>query len=425
MQDNLALDQVTNAQPYKRANLVKVSILGSQFLLMFSAFNSAQNLIALLYEQSGLGSLGISSLWVLYLVYAFGTLFSNNICSRVSPKYTLFFSGLMYSIYLSSGILVSWCYDNNQQTTGVCSKASIYTYVLFGAALCGLGASTLWVAQGQYIQAISTISSRGMFFGIFWALFQSSQILGNVLGLVLVSISSFTYFVVMTIVCLAGAVSFIFLPNAYDEEQQKEEVKGITEKMRQIWVLFKSRKMRPLLPYFVFNGAILAFYTGFLFKLIKQSLPGESDNEIAKKSAYVFIVLGVFENVGAFISGFLSDRANRYLIATGSTLIVEIALVLSIICYYQESYALCFVTAALWGMSDCIVNNMCNIITTTLFPDQIEGFSIKALLQSLTVTIVMLISVYVESQIVFILIIAAIEIITNVSTSKLGVKGEK
>ena len=73
----------------------------------------------------------------------------------------------------------------------------------------------------------------------------------------------------MTIVCLAGAVSFIFLPNAYDEEQQKEEVKGITEKMRQIWVLFKSRKMRPLLPYFVFNGAILAFYTGFLFNLIK------------------------------------------------------------------------------------------------------------------------------------------------------------
>jgi MFS family permease len=94
----------------------------------------------------------------------------------------------------------------------------------------------------------------------------------------------------------------------------------------------------------------------------------ESD-DTAKKSAYVFIVLGLFEFISGILSGYISDRVNRFLVATSSTIIVELALIVSIICYYTENYTLCFIAGALWGTSDCLVSNMTMVITTTLFPD--------------------------------------------------------
>lgn len=57
------------------------------------------------------------------------------------------------------------------------------------------------------------------------------------------------------------------------------------------------------------------------------------------------------------------------MVATASTIIVELALIISIISYYTENYTLCFISGALWGTSDCLVSNMTMVITTTLFPD--------------------------------------------------------
>lgn len=117
-----------------------------------------------------------------------------------------------------------------------------------------------------------------------------------------------------------------------------------------------SRKMRYLLIYYYFAGSIVAFFVGFLYKLIKLSLPEDMDSDtIRKKSAYCFIVLGVFEFIGGFVSGYVADRVNRFLVATASTLIVELAIVISAICYYTNNYTLCFIDAALWGLSDCII----------------------------------------------------------------------
>lgn len=42
-------------------------------------------------------------------------------------------------------------------------------------------------------------------------------------------------------------------------------------------VIISSRKMRPMLVYYIFAGTIIAFYTGFLYKLIQNSLPDDTD----------------------------------------------------------------------------------------------------------------------------------------------------
>lgn len=66
-------------------------------------------------------------------------------------------------------------------------------------------------------------------------------------------------------------------------------------------------------------------------------------------------MLGVFEFISGILSGHISDRYNRYMVATSSTIIVEFALIISIVCYYTENYTLCWIAAALWGISDCLV----------------------------------------------------------------------
>ena len=62
-----------------------------------------------------------------------------------------------------------------------------------------------------------------------------------------------------------------------------------------------------------------------------------------------------FSQIGITINLKYLIRVNRYLIATASTIIVEAALVISIIGFYQESYYLCYISAALWGAADCVI----------------------------------------------------------------------
>lgn len=111
---------------------------------MFSAFNSASNMIALLYEQQSFGDLGVYSLFSLYLAFGVANIFAPNICANFNPKYVLAISNIGYTLYIASGILVSLCGANNR--SGICSEGSIYFVVIFCAILCGICASTLWVS---------------------------------------------------------------------------------------------------------------------------------------------------------------------------------------------------------------------------------------------------------------------------------------
>ncbi|CAD8049827.1 unnamed protein product [Paramecium primaurelia] len=405
-----------------QSNYWKAAMLGTIFLFMFSSFNSAANLIGFLYKEANYNDLGVISLFSLYAAFGFSSLFAPNISALFNPKYVMFFSSFGYTLYMSCGIIVYQCKEHGTQD-GVCSKGILYTIVNFCAIINGICASTLWVSQPWYITSISTNETRGKYFGIFWALMQSSQIVGNVMGLVLVQLSPLLYFLVMTIVCGVSGCCFLFLPSKFEKAQ---EVKSVKEKIRGICIIISSRKMRPMLLYYYFAGTIVAFYTGFLYKLIAASQPeDQSQDETTKKQAYVFIILGVFEFISGICSGYISDRVNRYMVATTSTIIVELALIVSIISYYTDSYVLCFISGALWGTSDCLVSNMTMVITTTLFPDQIEAFAIRAIMTSFATSVMLIFSIVIPNQIIYLLIVVLVELLTNISTSKLGIINEK
>lgn len=76
----------------------------------------------------------------------------------------------------------------------------VWGAVILGAIICGVSASTLWVAQGAYTSTVADKDSKSELFGLFWALMMSSQIIGNLLiTFVLGKMNNFIYFLLLTI----------------------------------------------------------------------------------------------------------------------------------------------------------------------------------------------------------------------------------
>lgn len=76
----------------------------------------------------------------------------------------------------------------------------VWVAIILGAMVCGVSASTLWVAQGAYTSMVADKDSKAELFGMFWALMMSSQIIGNLLiTYVLGKMSNFIYFLILTI----------------------------------------------------------------------------------------------------------------------------------------------------------------------------------------------------------------------------------
>ena len=101
------------------------------------------------------------------------------------------------------------------------------------------------------------------------------------------------------------------------------------------------------------TGVVTAFYSGFLSSLIKSSLSEEvkADQNLKNQAiSAIYIVLGGAEVFAGLIIGIVSDKFNLYTLITIGTLIVESALILSLISSFYKSYLMCFFLGLLWGM---------------------------------------------------------------------------
>jgi MFS family permease len=129
----------------KKVQYIAVGFLGLSFMLMFTAFNSLQNMIAEIYDGLGLKSLGQIALFSIYGAFGITTFISSYLIEKFGYKKIMFFSGLGYGFFELTGLLVTSCGSANSQD-GVCSTPFIYFVVLLGAVVCGFCASLIWVS---------------------------------------------------------------------------------------------------------------------------------------------------------------------------------------------------------------------------------------------------------------------------------------
>uniref|UniRef100_A0A4W4DPS5 Major facilitator superfamily domain containing 11 n=1 Tax=Electrophorus electricus TaxID=8005 RepID=A0A4W4DPS5_ELEEL len=141
-----------------------VVILGIGFLFIFTAFttcgNIEQTVVKSLDNATFTGS-GYHSLGIIYGVFSLANLLALTVVPVLGPRFTMFFSGILYSGYIAVFITPStW---------------SFY----FTSVLIGIGAALLWTAQGYFLLENSDVTTINRNTGIFWALLQCSMLFGN------------------------------------------------------------------------------------------------------------------------------------------------------------------------------------------------------------------------------------------------------
>lgn len=106
-------------------------------MLMFTAFNSLQNTVSVVYNDQGYYNLGKASLLILYLCFGINIFFSSYIIKHMGYNNVLFASSLGYAFYSLTGLVLVWT---------EMPKVLGWFLVLLGSATCGAAGATIWVA---------------------------------------------------------------------------------------------------------------------------------------------------------------------------------------------------------------------------------------------------------------------------------------
>ncbi|KXN84831.1 hypothetical protein AN958_12125 [Leucoagaricus sp. SymC.cos] len=101
----------------------------------------------------------------LYSTFAVGAFFSGSINNVLGPRLSLLLGSAGYPLYIGSFLAV-----NIHPHAG--------GFVIAAGAILGLCAGLLWTAQGSLMLSYPTESQKGLFIGIFWAIFNLGAVVG-------------------------------------------------------------------------------------------------------------------------------------------------------------------------------------------------------------------------------------------------------
>jgi len=150
-------------------NVVAISFA---FMCLFTAFQSMANLQSSINSEAGLGTISLATIYVALIVSCM--FLPSLVIKRLTCKWAMVACTFTYSLYM-----VAQFYPK--------------TYTMIPAAIIlGFGAAPMWSAKCTYLTQVGTLYADIVqdaaepvivkFFGIFFLLFQSSQIWGNLIS---------------------------------------------------------------------------------------------------------------------------------------------------------------------------------------------------------------------------------------------------
>ena len=126
---------------YGDSNFNKVMYVGFVFMILYSAFNSSQNLLVVIIKMIGYPYLGYYILGCLYCCWGIFNLFAPGWCYYIKDySLGLSLSTTTFILFLGSGFYTLTCYESSS-----CEDIIIYSLFLFAAFITSIGKSVIWI----------------------------------------------------------------------------------------------------------------------------------------------------------------------------------------------------------------------------------------------------------------------------------------
>ncbi|KAM3861460.1 protein unc-93 homolog A-like [Diretmus argenteus] len=387
-------------------NILVVSI---GFLSLFTAYGGLQSLQSSLNAEEGMG---VASLSVIYASIIISSMFLPPIMIKnLGCKWTIVVSMACYVSYSFGNLYPGW-----------------YTLIPTSVIL-GLGGSPLWSAKCTYLTITGNLQASkdgkkgsdviNQYFGIFFFIFQSSAVWGNLMSSLIFGSSSNITLVPEEQLQFCGAASCdvqvnttttrpeqelvwilvgcyigvgvlamiivaVFLDNI-DQEQASEFRRGGVNR-EPLWHTFlatfrllRDRRLVILIPLTMYSGFEQSFLSGEYTKNYVTCALG------IHYVGYVMMCFGACNSICSFVFGRLAEYTGRvplFLLAA----ITNFASILALL-YWRpdpDQVVVFFVFPALWGMADAIWQTQTNALYGILFPrDKEAAFSNYRMWESL------------------------------------------
>lgn len=199
--------------------------------------------------------------------------------------------------------------------------------MIAGSVIGGYGQAILWTAQGEYVSLCAKEETKGFYFGFFWTIYMSSQIIGNAIGgYIITKANGPVFFIIMFGIMLVAVLGFCFviLPpkqSHVDLDQMKlmdtnykddsAVPPSMLSEMKDTIALICTKKMMYLNMQLLWSGTSIAFWSAMLIPIMTLELadhPDFSENKKTSWALYGMVSFGFGEVIGGYIMGMVIDK---------------------------------------------------------------------------------------------------------------------
>jgi MFS family permease len=207
----------------------------------------------------------------LYATFSIFGILSGSLFNLLGTKILMSFGALTYGFYAISVYLWGQVDD------------AYAPMAIVASAILGLGAACLWGAQGTMTLSYALENQKGLYFGIFWLIFNMGGVMGGFISFGInsssdgaSSVTPETYFTFCGLMVAGAAFAFFFVlsPSRVVKSdgtavvfEKAETAEGVGE-LREVAKLFKNRYMLLLTPLIIQSNFFYAYEFGGINGLI-------------------------------------------------------------------------------------------------------------------------------------------------------------
>ncbi|XP_063089137.1 protein unc-93 homolog A isoform X2 [Cavia porcellus] len=364
-------------------NLKNVLVVSFGFLLLFTAYGGLQNLQSSLHSKGGLGVTTLSALYGAVLL-----------SSMFLPPILIKRFGCKWTITGAMGCYVAFSLGN--------FKDSWYTLVPTSVLL-GLGAAPLWSAQCTYLTILGNSQARkagklgkdvvNKYFGIFFFIFQSSGVWGNLISSLVFEQTphkGFTEFLLEDQLMSCGAKDCLMSTVATNTTTQPSQkliytLLGIYtddnppnsegEKSPPFWstllstfMLLRDKRLCLLILLPLYSGLQQGFISGEYTRSYVTCALG------IQFVGYVMICFSAASSSCSLLYGKISQYTGRAVLYALGT-VTHLSCIVSLLLWQPRTaqMAVFFILPGLWGVADAVWQTQNSVIYGVLFEKNKEA----------------------------------------------------